>query len=130
MTKSDSNHIANSAVIAKIAPDILGPVRQNKAFILWMGFLGIALLACLYAYTIQLRKGLIVTGLRDFISWGMYIANFVFFVASSLIGMLISAVLGLIGYSWVKPIARIAEIVAVAFAPAPLPRVLRITGCA
>ena len=116
MTRSDSNHIANSAVIDKIAPDILGPVRQNKTFILWMGFLGIALTVCLYAYTIQLRKGLIVTGLRDFVSWGMYIANFVFFVASSLIGMLISAVLGLIGYSWVKPIARIAEIVAVAFA--------------
>ena len=46
----------------------------------------------------------------------MYIANFVFFVATSLVGMLISSVLGLIGFKWVKPIARIAEIIAVAFA--------------
>jgi molybdopterin-containing oxidoreductase family membrane subunit len=46
----------------------------------------------------------------------MYIANFVFFVASSLVGMLISCVLGLIGFRWITPVARIAEIIAVAFA--------------
>ena len=42
-------------------------------------------------YYIQLDKGLIVTGMRDYVSWGMYISNFVFFVATSLVGMLISA---------------------------------------
>jgi Ni/Fe-hydrogenase subunit HybB-like protein len=99
-----------------ISSDILRNVRINKGFILWMIFLFLALAACLYAYTIQLRKGLGVTGLRDITSWGMYIANFVFFVATSLVGMLISSVLGLIGMKWIKPIARIAEIIAVAFA--------------
>ena len=91
-----------------IAADILRPVGITQGFIVWMGFLGISLLACIYAYYIQFDKGLIVTGLRDYISWGMYIANFVFFVATSLVGMLISSVLGLIGFKWVKPIARIA----------------------
>ena len=99
-----------------IAADILRPVGITQGFIVWMGFLGISLLACIYAYYIQFDKGLIVTGLRDYTSWGMYIANFVFFVATSLVGMLISSVLGLIGFNWVKPIARIAEIIAVAFA--------------
>jgi len=99
-----------------IAADILRPVGITQGFIVWMGFLGISLLACIYAYYIQWDKGLIVTGLRDYTSWGMYIANFVFFVATSLVGMLISSVLGLIGFKWVKPIARIAEIIAVAFA--------------
>jgi len=99
-----------------IAADILRPVGITQGFIIWMGFLGISLLACIYAYYIQWDKGLIVTGLRDYTSWGMYIANFVFFVATSLVGMLISSVLGLIGFKWVKPIARIAEIIAVAFA--------------
>jgi len=99
-----------------IAADILRPVGITQGFIIWMGFLGISLLCCIYAYYIQFDKGLIVTGLRDYISWGMYIANFVFFVATSLVGMLISSVLGLIGFKWVKPIARIAEIIAVAFA--------------
>jgi Ni/Fe-hydrogenase subunit HybB-like protein len=99
-----------------ISSDILRNVRINRGFILWMGFLTVVLALCLFAYSIQLKKGLGVTGLRDITSWGMYIANFVFFVATSLIGMLISSVLGLIGYKWVKPITRIAEIIAVAFA--------------
>lgn len=102
--------------IDSLASDILKNVRINASFLLWMGFLFTLLAACLFAYTIQLKKGLGVTGLRDFTSWGMYIANFVFFVATSLCGMLISSVLGLIGYRWVKPISRIAEIIAIAFA--------------
>lgn len=106
----------NEATLNKVAADILWPVRISKGFLAWMTFLILALLVCLYAYSIQLKEGLGVTGLRDYISWGMYISNFVFFVASSLIGMLISGVLGLIGYNWIKPIARIAEIIAVAFA--------------
>ncbi|HEY6913499.1 MAG TPA: NrfD/PsrC family molybdoenzyme membrane anchor subunit [Paludibacter sp.] len=100
----------------KITSDLLKSIQLNKSFIVWMGFLGTALLVCLYAYYLQLRDGLIVTGLGDYVSWGMYISNFVFFVATSLIGMLISAVLGLSGQKWAAPLARIAEIIALAFA--------------
>jgi len=100
----------------KITADLLRPIRLNRAFILWMGVLGVSLLICLYAYTLQLRDGLGVAGIRDYVSWGMYISNFVFFVATSLIGMLISAVLGLTGVKWAAPLARIAEIIALAFA--------------
>lgn len=102
--------------LESIAADILRPVRINKGFIIWMAFLFAAFAICIYAYTIQLRQGLIVTGLRDATSWGIYIANFVFFVATSLVGMLISSVLGLAGATWVKPLARIAEIIAIGFA--------------
>jgi Ni/Fe-hydrogenase subunit HybB-like protein len=100
----------------RIESDLFRTVRLNKGFLLWMGFLVAALAVCLYAYFLQMRDGLGVTGLRDYVSWGMYIANFVFFVASSLIGMLMSAVLGLIGIKWVKPLARIAEFIALGFA--------------
>lgn len=100
----------------KIAGDILKPVGLNIKFHAWMGLLTIVLAVCLFFYYQQLTQGLSVTGMRDYVSWGIYIANFVFFVAASLIGMLITAVLGLIGYEWIKPIARIAEIIAVAFA--------------
>ncbi len=100
----------------KVAKSILKPVGLNMRFHIWMGFLTISLLVCMYFYMKQLQHGLIVTGLRDYVSWGMYLANFVFFVAASLIGMLISGVLGLLGQNWIKPIARIAEIIAVAFA--------------
>lgn len=107
----ESNHISQ-----KIISDILKPIRITKSFIIWITFLILSFCACMYAYSIQLRTGMGVTGLRDYVSWGMYISNFVFFVASSLIGMLISAVIGLIGYKWITPIARIAEIIALAFA--------------
>jgi hypothetical protein len=73
--------------IDSVAADILRNVRINRSFILWMGFLATLLALCLFAYVIQLRQGLGVTGLRDYTSWGMYIANFVFFVATSLVGM-------------------------------------------
>ena len=99
-----------------IATDILRPVGFSRNFNIWMGFLTLSLFACIFAYILQLQKGLSVTGLGDFVSWGMYIATFIFFVATSLVGMLISSVLGLIGYTWVKPIGRIAEIIAFAFA--------------
>src|ERR1035437_2039231 len=100
----------------KITDDILKPVRFNMSFKIWMGFLTISLLICIYAYYLQLRDGLGVAGIRDYVSWGMYIANFVFFVAASLIGMLISSVLGLLGIKWAAPIGRISEIIALAFA--------------
>mgnify|MGYP003590229519 CR=1 FL=1 len=100
----------------KITSDLLRPIRLTKGFMAWMGFLGVSLVVCLGAYFIQLKDGLVVTGLGDYVSWGMYISNFVFFVATSLIGMLISAVLGLSGAKWASPLARIAEIIALAFA--------------
>jgi len=108
--------VFDPAKLEKVSSNVLRNVRLNKGFLIWMAFLFAAFALCIYAYMIQLREGLGVTGLRDITSWGMYIANFVFFVATSLVGMLISAILGLIGYQWVKPIARIAEIIAIAFA--------------
>jgi Ni/Fe-hydrogenase subunit HybB-like protein len=106
----------NKLTFDKITSDLTHHIRINKGFVIWMGFLTVSLLVCLYAYSIQLRTGLGVAGIRDYVTWGMYLANFVFFVAASLIGMLISAVLGLIGMKWLTPITRIAETIAVAFA--------------
>jgi len=100
----------------KITTDLLRSIRLNKSFLIWMGFLGLAFLVCFGAYGLQLKNGMVVTGLGDYVSWGMYISNFVFFVATSLIGMLISAALGLSGQKWAAPLARIAEIIALAFA--------------
>nr|WP_218186058.1 NrfD/PsrC family molybdoenzyme membrane anchor subunit [Marinifilum fragile] len=100
----------------QIDRDLLKNVNWGGAFKLWMGFLTVSLIICLYYYYQQLRNGLGVTGLHDYVSWGIYISNFVFFVATSLIGMLVSSVLGMMKVDWVRPVARIAELVAVAFA--------------
>lgn len=100
----------------KITSDLLRHIRLNKGFIIWMGVLGLALIICLIAYVDQLKNGLGVAGIRDYVSWGLYISNFVFFVAVSLIGMLMTAVLGLLKIKWAAPLTRIAEIIAFAFA--------------
>jgi molybdopterin-containing oxidoreductase family membrane subunit len=68
----------------------------------------------LWGWIIQIKTGLGVTGMRDYVSWGMYIANFVFFVAVSLIGFLISSALHLLKIHWAKPVSRVAEQVAIA----------------
>jgi Ni/Fe-hydrogenase subunit HybB-like protein len=47
---------------------------------LWMALLTFGMLAGAYAYTIQLREGLIVTGMHNYVSWGLYISNFTFLV--------------------------------------------------
>lgn len=102
--------------LEKIVTDLYGSVGLTRKFYMWMTILTLCLLVCLYAYSIQLRLGLGVAGIRDYVTWGIYISNFVFFIASSLVGMLISGVVGLSGQRWVHPLTRIAEIIAVAFA--------------
>ena len=46
----------------------------------WMGVLSVICLLGLNAYAKQLAHGLIVTGMSDEVSWGVYIANFTFLV--------------------------------------------------
>src|SRR5579859_6287640 len=46
----------------------------------WMGFLAMVCLVGLNAYCKQFAHGLIVTGMSDEVSWGVYIANFTFLV--------------------------------------------------
>jgi molybdopterin-containing oxidoreductase family membrane subunit len=53
-----------------------------------------------------------VTNMGDYVSWGIYISNFVFFVAISLVGSLITAILRLANVHWATPLTRIAEIIA------------------
>ncbi len=96
----------------QITEDLL-PQKFGKAGKIWVGVLLALCLLGLIAYIRQLTKGLVVTGMRDYVSWGIYISNFVFFVAISLVGSLITAVLRLSDVHWSTPLTRIAEIIAV-----------------
>lgn len=80
----------------------------------WMICLIVVILIGLYSYIKQLQNGLEITGMRDYALWGIYISNFVFFVAVSLVGSLITAILRLSNVHWNTPLTRIAEIIAVA----------------
>jgi len=96
----------------EIIKDLL-PRKFGKQGIVWISILVLFCLVGAFAYFRQLKYGLIVTNMRDYASWGIYISNFVFFVAISLVGSLITAVLRLTGVHWSTPLTRIAEIIAV-----------------
>jgi len=59
-----------------IATAASGTVKYH----LWMGCLTFLMILGTYAYSIQVRDGLVVTGMSDHISWGIYISNFTFLV--------------------------------------------------
>ena len=89
-------------------------VKTSLSYKIWIGFLVCVILFGIFAYYRQIRYGLIVTAMRDYTSWGIYISNFVFFVALSLVGSLFSCILKLNNNTWAEPLTRIAEIIAVA----------------
>jgi molybdopterin-containing oxidoreductase family membrane subunit len=54
--------------------------RGGLKFYSWLGFLGLFVVIWVYGNYMQLSYGMIVTGLTDQVSWGLYLANFVFLV--------------------------------------------------
>ncbi len=63
----------------QIDQDLLKNINWGNKFKLWLAFLTVSLIICLYYYYQQIEHGLGVTGLNDYVSWGNYISNFVFF---------------------------------------------------
>jgi molybdopterin-containing oxidoreductase family membrane subunit len=98
--------------IEKITSDLL-PQKFGRRGMIWTT--GLVVICCIgaFAYIKQLREGLIVTNMGDYVSWGIYISNFVFFVAISLVGSLITAIFRLSNVPWRTPLTRISEMIAV-----------------
>lgn len=103
---------STSLTSEQITNDLL-PQKFGKRGIIWTGLLILIALVGAFAYYRQLKYGLVVTNMRDYVSWGIYISNFVFFVAISLVGSLITAIFRLTNVPWRTPLTRISEIIAV-----------------
>ncbi|MBW2476376.1 MAG: polysulfide reductase NrfD [Deltaproteobacteria bacterium] len=87
--------------------------RGSTAYYCWVGALLLFMAVGAIAYVVQLKEGLIVTNMRDQVSWGFYISNFTF-----LVGVAAAAVLLVIPayvYNWkpIKEIAILGELLAV-----------------
>lgn len=80
---------------------------------IWMGVLIVIILIGLVAFVIQVRKGHEVTGMRDNVVWGVYIINFIFFVALSYSGAFIGGILHFFKTPWKNSVSRIIEIITV-----------------
>lgn len=85
----------------------------SKEFYPFFAILALITIVGIYAYFEQLVRGLGVTGLNDVTIWGVYIANFIFFIGISHAGIAISAAVRLMNLEKYKPIARIAEILTI-----------------
>ena len=96
----------------EVIQDLL-PQKFGKRGMIWTAILILFCLVGAFAYYRQLKNGLVVTHMRDYVSWGIYISNFVFFVAISLVGSLITAIFRLANVKWRTPLTRIAEMIAV-----------------
>ena len=79
-------------------------LRGNRAYWMWLAFLGVLIVSGVLAYSAQVRFGLGLTAMRDQVSWGFYIGNFTFLVgvAAAAVVLVIPAYI----YNW-KPIREI-----------------------
>ncbi|HYB89872.1 MAG TPA: NrfD/PsrC family molybdoenzyme membrane anchor subunit [Candidatus Binataceae bacterium] len=81
------------------------------AVVVLAGIFGFAI----YMYHFQFSEGLGVTGLNKPVFWGVYIANFIFWVGLSAGGIAVSALVHLMDKKEMKPVAIMAEIMAGGF---------------
>jgi Ni/Fe-hydrogenase subunit HybB-like protein len=87
--------------------------KGSKTYYIWVFGLLALMTVGFFSYIHQLQHGLIVTAMRDQVSWGFYISNFTF-----LVGVAAAAVLLVIPayvYHWkpIKEIAILGELLAV-----------------
>ena len=79
-------------------------LRGNPAYWIWLTLLGALIVSGALAYARQASTGLVLTAMRDQVSWGFYIGNFTFLVgvAAAAVVLVIPAYI----YDW-KPIREI-----------------------
>jgi len=92
----------------------LEPRKFGLGGVIWTSVLIVIVIIGIIAYIDQIIKGQVVTNMRDYALWGIYISNFVFFVATSFVGSITVAVLRLTNNTWRTPLVRIAEIITLA----------------
>ncbi len=101
-------------VVTRLEKSVMLPlVRPGRWYWALVGVLSAIVAWAAYAYTVQLQQGLVVTSMRDRISWGLYVSTFVFFIGISHAGTLVSAILRVTNADWRKPITRLAEAITV-----------------
>jgi molybdopterin-containing oxidoreductase family membrane subunit len=104
-------------LMADVSPDEMSILRPllytgRRFYRLILVLVGIILFG-VFAWLLQLKRGLGITGLNQPVFWGFYITNFVFFIGISHAGTLISAILRLARAEWRRAITRSAEVITV-----------------
>ena len=69
-----------NGIISFIKDSFKSSFRGSFVYKLWLMFLLVVIAIGAYGYFIQLKDGLAVTAMNDYVSWGFYISNFTFLV--------------------------------------------------
>lgn len=105
----------NTAIVPgdgdSVENDILRPIGKYTPLTrIWIGVLLVIIVWGLAIYIRQIYFGLGTTAMRNYVSWGLYISTFVFFIGISHSGTLVSAILRITNKEWRRPITRSAEL--------------------
>ncbi|GAB4343089.1 MAG: polysulfide reductase NrfD [Desulfobulbaceae bacterium] len=87
--------------------------RGNKYYYAWITFLGLLVCFGAFFYLRQLQDGLIVTAMRDQVSWGFYISNFTFLVGIAAAAVLLVVPAYIYNFKPIKEIVLFGELLAV-----------------
>ena len=111
---TDAVVVAERPDVTVVEQDLLATLEPvGRAGRVWIASLLTVCAMALVAWIYQLANGLRVTDMRNYVSWGAYMTNFVFFIGISHAGTLISAILRVTDAGWRRPITRMAEAITV-----------------
>ena len=120
------------SIVTADEDSILQPiVKTGRAFYIFVGTLLLLTGWFLFSWYTQLNEGLIVTGMRSIFNapnymapnvsggspWGIYLANFVFWIGISHAGIAISASVRLMNLKKYQVVARMAEVLTLVALP-------------
>jgi len=105
--------------------DLLQPIKNfvitlkfitkgGKWYYAWLAFLSFFILLGVSAYIRQIDEGLILTHMRDQVSWGFYISNFTFLVGVAAAAVLLVIPAYLYNFKPIKEIVLLGEMLAIA----------------
>ena len=79
----------------------------RPGLLVWYGVLVLLIAFGLAAWIYELETGLAATGMRDVVSWGMYIFTFAFFIGLSAGGLIMASSAEVFGVNALKPLSRL-----------------------
>ncbi len=85
----------------------------SRRYYLWLGFLGFWIVLGFGTYVLQLKEGLIVTAMRDQVSWGFYLSNFTFLVGVAAAAVLLVIPAYIYNFKPIKEIVLFGEMLAI-----------------
>ncbi|GBE15230.1 polysulfide reductase, NrfD [bacterium BMS3Abin14] len=88
-------------------------VKGSRGYYIWLGILGFFMLLGWSTYVVQLEKGLIVTAMRDQVSWGFYLSNFTFLVGVAAAAVLLVIPAYIYNFKPIKEIVLFSEMLAI-----------------